>query len=351
MSIDDQLHALVLAVLATAGCSSEGAPALAEDTGTVVDAASDLPGGGCPTPRGTLVETVQPLHPAMCQPAPSPEAGVVEAGPSDADAASSDVGGDSADEPDVGTCDLDCSKVCAGLAKPSYYQAWSCSRRGADRAECLAFPVPCGRRTAGQADFTIDEEDAVARYQRESAFLEHLAIEAFARLAHELSAHHAPRSLVERALVAADDERRHAHTARALFGGDAPAEHDGSFAPRDLEAIAVENAIEGCVREAYGALVATHQAAVAEGRGVRGFARAIARDERRHAALAFDVARWLDERLDGDARRRVSSARSRAFDELLTEVTVCASSDRRLGLPTPLAARELVEGLRTVDAV
>ncbi|MBK7399033.1 MAG: hypothetical protein IPJ34_22785 [Myxococcales bacterium] len=156
--------------------------------------------------------------------------------------------------------------------------------------------------------------------------------------------------MVERALAAADDERRHAHTARALFGGDAPAEHDGSFAPRDLEAIAVENAIEGCVREAYGALVATHQAETAEDRSVRGFARAIARDERRHAALAFDVARWLDERLDGDARRRVSSARSRAFDELLAEI-VASAPDRRLGLPAPLAARALVEGLRAMDTV
>jgi len=138
---------------------------------------------------------------------------------------------------------------------------------------------------------------------------------------------------------------------RPLFGSEAPTEHYTlSGAPRDLEAIAIENAIEGCVREAYGAILATHQARTAEAASVRRFARTIARDERRRAALAFDVGRWLDERLDAQARARVAAARDGAFDALLTEVTACAESDPRLGLPSRRVARQLVEGLRAVVA-
>jgi len=84
-----------------------------------------------------------------------------------------------------------------------------------DRAECLAFPIPCGRRTAGQTLGAVDAQDAVVRYQRQSTCLEHLAVQAFERLAHELTSHAAPQTLVDRAVAARDDERRHVRAAKA----------------------------------------------------------------------------------------------------------------------------------------
>ena len=52
---------------------------------------------------------------------------------------------------------------------------------------------------------------------------------------------------------------------------------------RELEAIAIENAVEGCVRESFGALLATWQAKTAGDARVRAAMKRIARDETRHA--------------------------------------------------------------------
>ncbi len=61
---------------------------------------------------------------------------------------------------------------------------------------------------------------------------------------------------------------------------------------RSLEALAVENAVEGCVRETMGALFAMHQAASAADPHVRATMVSIAPDETRHAALGWAVAEW-----------------------------------------------------------
>ena len=77
-----------------------------------------------------------------------------------------------------------------------------------------------------------------------------------------------------------------------------------------------ENAVEGCVRETFGALVATWQAAHATDAQIRAHMRRIARDETRHAALAWSIAKWGEHRLDGAARERVARARRKAMREL-----------------------------------
>jgi demethoxyubiquinone hydroxylase (CLK1/Coq7/Cat5 family) len=56
---------------------------------------------------------------------------------------------------------------------------------------------------------------------------------------------------------------------------------------RSLEAIALDNVSEGCVRELYGALVATYQARVARDPEVRAVVTRIAREETQHAALSL----------------------------------------------------------------
>jgi hypothetical protein len=111
---------------------------------------------------------------------------------------------------------------------------------------------------------------------------------------------------------------------------------------RDLEAIAVENAVEGCVREAFGALVASWQAVAAVDPLVRATMARIARDETRHAALALQIAGWLRGRLDTAARVRVEQARRAALADLASAVREPPLSLRApLGLPTRAQALEL----------
>ncbi|MGH7436059.1 MAG: ferritin-like domain-containing protein, partial [Polyangiaceae bacterium] len=62
---------------------------------------------------------------------------------------------------------------------------------------------------------------------------------------------------------------------------------------RPLEDIATENAAEGCVRETFGALIGIWQARFAGDPQVRRAMNGVARDESRHAALSWEVARWI----------------------------------------------------------
>jgi len=86
---------------------------------------------------------------------------------------------------------------------------------------------------------------------------------------------------------------------------------------RSLEAIAKEDAVEGCVRETFGALTAHFQAPHATDPHVRRAMKVVAHDETRHAALARRVANWLENKLDPMANARVAQARARATKRLV----------------------------------
>ena len=66
--------------------------------------------------------------------------------------------------------------------------------------------------------------------------------------------------------------------------------------------IALENAVEGCVREGYAAIVAALQARRAPAPAFRTTMAAIADDEAAHAQLAWDVDAWLRPHLRRMAR-------------------------------------------------
>ncbi|HEY1954423.1 MAG TPA: hypothetical protein VGH28_02405 [Polyangiaceae bacterium] len=126
--------------------------------------------------------------------------------------------------------------------------------------------------------------------------------------------------------------------------GAAPA--TPSVAPmveRDCLALALENAVEGCVRETYGAAVAMWQAEHARARDVRAVMVRIADDEVRHADLGWRVAAWVSEKLDGSARAAVREAGRAAVRELWANVA--NADDDELGLPGPDAARRILSQL------
>jgi hypothetical protein len=113
-----------------------------------------------------------------------------------------------------------------------------------------------------------------------------------------------------------------------------------------LEALTVHNAVEGCVRETFGALIATRQALVAHGEDRRAAFREIANDETRHAELAWKIHHWATQRLAPSARARISRAQRAAVAQL-AEVGMSLPTDiaANLGLPGPHETRHLLREL------
>ena len=265
-----------------------------------------------------------------------------------------DDGGTLMTNADGGYSTLDCNRICGGYGywcEPAAPPMGPSGSVACHLNRC--YGSTCGRMTDGLAAPAGDGDgDVVARHFERAAELEAASVLAFRRLARELAAHGAPSSLVERALAAARDEIRHARIVgrlAAAHGGRRAAIARAALPLRALDEIAIENAIEGCVRETYGALVASWQALAAGVPRVRAAMGAIAADEQRHAELAWAVARWAEPRLDRATRRRLRTARAAGIDALDGEL----ASDpplplvRVAGLPSRAAARAMFEQART----
>ncbi len=180
--------------------------------------------------------------------------------------------------------------------------------------------------------------------------LEAASVHAFRVLHDELAHHGAPRSLLRAAKRAARDEIRHAAaTARVArrHGVSVPPVHVTRGPVRSLLAIARENATEGCVRETYGAVEASLQASRARDPEIAQLLARIARDELRHAELAWRVASWLRRRLTAGERADVASAVREAASELAEEATRRVSPALRdlVGAPAPAVASGAVARL------
>jgi hypothetical protein len=112
---------------------------------------------------------------------------------------------------------------------------------------------------------------------------------------------------------------------------------------RPLEDVAVENAVEGCVRETWGAVLASWQSRTAADPEIRAAFASIARDEMRHAALAWSIHRWAQRSLDDAALARVTEAGAAAVAEVLDSPVVgFAPHIALLGLPHGTGARALI---------
>jgi hypothetical protein len=165
----------------------------------------------------------------------------------------------------------------------------------------------------------VEDASALGSYFATSAHLESAAVLAFEHLIVELEAHGAPPELIADARVAREDEIRHARVVGDLARrfGATPAEARMEPTPvRRLLDIALENEVEGVVRETLGAALATWRATNAGDAAVREAMAAIAEDERAHAELSWRVGAWLDARLSDDERAIVRDARVVAVAEL-----------------------------------
>ena len=209
-------------------------------------------------------------------------------------------------------CDVafDGDAVRANIAYDVFDMTGRCQSGIGRRPEGLVTP----RRTLA--------ETALGAWFANAAWLEASSICAFLQLAKELREHGAPRTLVRLADAAARDEVRHAALMSKLarrFGGEPPPVEVTPGRGRALEALAIENAVEGCVRETWGAVVALWQSQRAPDPEMRAAFALIARDEVRHAALGWAIDRWAMSRLDHGAQVRVALAREAAVKELADE--------------------------------
>jgi hypothetical protein len=207
-----------------------------------------------------------------------------------------------------------------------------------------------GRRPAGLADPVPSRTTRLGAWLARMAHLEAASVDAFEILGRELGVHGAPPALVDATRKAADDERRHARLmtrlARAAGARPSPARVTHA-APRALEEVARENAVEGCVHETFAALLAWRQAFAADDRGIRAAMALIAPDESDHAALSLAIDAWAAERLGGAARRRVREAREEASARLVRDVERAELPELRAaaGLPDGDTARALASAL------
>ncbi len=256
------------------------------------------------------------------------------------------------DPPRLATGELDCNTICAG--NPMGGSFASCYPSAVDASATVIQCTYCavGRRVDDFAPAPCTGDDAVGLYFAAVAQLEAASVVAFERLARELSAYGAPTELIADARVAADDERRHARDTRALAqqrGAAVPRLPKLSSEVRSLREMAVDNATEGCVRETFGALVATWQAANARDANIARAMDVIAQDETRHGALSWSVAAWLDGVLTAEDRAAVEHARTAATEGLLAELAapIDAALIRDAGMPDPATALSLARAMLT----
>ena len=174
------------------------------------------------------------------------------------------------------------------------------------------------------------ELDGATRAHLASAWLkdaleEHASVAAFARLTMHLLSVGAPPELIVESQRASLDEVRHARACFALasrYGGESRGPSslslEGALDIASMGDIARLTVEEGCVGETLGAALAREQLAVARDPVVVAALRRIARDEARHAALAWRFARWAVLRSDGSMRAVLLEAAERAIASTLS---------------------------------
>jgi hypothetical protein len=193
-----------------------------------------------------------------------------------------------------------------------------------DGAVALAEPtadLECAVDPSLQSTLGRSERKALGRLWLEDARLEHSAVSAFLTLAGELAALGAPPSLVRRAIDAARDET--AHTRLCL---EAARRHTGlawtlpGFRPAEpprqsIDALVHESWEDGCLCEGIAARAAREGATGCRDAWTRGALETIARDESRHADLAWRILEWCVA-LPGARGEEARSALSRAVDRV-----------------------------------
>lgn len=239
-----------------------------------------------------------------------------------------------------------CDEYCGGV------WSFSCHLFESEPSEVVCWQGCVGRLVEGATPRS--HGDGVAGALAMMAAHEGAAALAFDELAGELSAHRLPPALIRAARRAAHEERRHTRLVGDLArasGGRFAVTHRRLDEPRTLEAIALENAREGCARETLGAMVGLHQSRHAATPALRAVMAQVSADELGHASWSQALAQTLDQKLSRAARRRVREARDQALHVAAAELTRATSADvaRALGVPDEERLHTLTTAVRDLS--
>ncbi len=160
------------------------------------------------------------------------------------------------------------------------------------------------------------DKHPIAAYFAEVAQLEASSVIAFEELALSLEHHGAPQALIDWAKRAAKEEADHARLCQVLcrrYGGTPQAPRVERRGVSTLFEIALDNAVEGLTREAFGALLAQHQAKKATDPVVARAMQIIADDETGHAEFSLELHAWLLTKLTEAEHCAVLAARTSAL--------------------------------------
>ncbi len=165
-----------------------------------------------------------------------------------------------------------------------------------------------------------DELDASTRAALSSAWaragqMEHASVASFLRFGLELMALGAPARFIADATLAAQDEVHHAELCFSLAAALGDVNHapqafslEGVMLRYDLRAVVTGVVLEGCVGETVAAVVAAHERDGARDPAVQSALARIAKDEARHAELAWRFLRWAIAEHGDDAREAAREA-------------------------------------------
>lgn len=251
-----------------------------------------------------------------------------------------------------------CNLICDALTSAEDWNIVSCEKTGTDEQGnvsilCVEIVEQCDGRSHAciTSRGALAQPDPVAAYLARAAHDEAASVYAFTALALELAALGAPATLLARIVDAAGDELRHAQAVARLVadrGGRCRPPQRRPVAPRSARELAIENAVEGCVRETWAALLAAHQAEHAADPQVRAVMRGIAADEARHAELAWAIDAWLHTQLGPDAHAEIAAARQSAAAAVVAGVAAGSPAPALVhdaGVPVRARAVRLVSGL------
>jgi hypothetical protein len=302
---------------------------------------------------GALWTTIYSVDPACCEPQlysvlGSPNATVAQ-------------GCDFAVEMPCSAGNVDAQSACASWCEAVLGggAVWNCSPDPSDGGAVISSCTNgsgCGfgRPPRGFVPRRVPSRTLLGAKLARIAQLEDASVAAFDAVHADLTRLGAPAVLLRSVTAARSDEVRHARRVQreaARHGAEAPRATVNPIAARSAEALAIDNAEEGCVRETFGAALAAAQAERASDPRLRALWVRIAADELRHAALSWRIGRWLESRLDPAGRARVAQARRRALAALDDELTGALPSNEALGLLGGDGQRRLLAALRaTLEA-
>ncbi len=203
--------------------------------------------------------------------------------------------------------------------------------------------------------------DLLAQTWLRDAQEEHASIAAFARFTLHLLAVGAPPQMIRESQRASLDEVRHAEDCFALarrYGagehGPAGLDFEGAMASTSLGDIVAIAAEEGCVGETLGAALAVEQVRRCVDARAKAVLTRIARDESRHAELAWAFVAWAASRGGPEVRERALAAidaadRASLATPLRSYDGIDLEALRAHGRTTCLEAREITRA--TLEAV